>query len=90
MAMDRDDLREYERMREEGVALRDACRTARVRGFDRVSRIRMLRSVYKLSLLEAKETDVQESGTSTSLQEHQAALAPCLEAALSAMADEQQ
>ncbi|MDY7233035.1 hypothetical protein [Hyalangium rubrum] len=86
-----DDFRKYEAMRDNGASPSDVYYHARTDGIDSVSMIRMLRKIFNLSLLEAKEITVGTSSQTTpSLNESQEKLAPALEKALKKYDDEAQ
>jgi ribosomal protein L7/L12 len=67
----------YEVMRERGATPAEVYIAAKAVGEDDVTCIRLLRAVFNLSIVEAKEVTV-----GASLHEHQSGLAPALEEAL--------
>jgi len=77
-----DHFEEYVRMRNEGLASKEAYRRAESSGLDGFARIRMLRSVFGLTLVEAKEVSMIADGQSSSLSEHQEKMLPALKIAL--------
>lgn len=71
-------MSEFEQFRKwklDGMSAHDAYRRARQMGVTEVDSIRMLRSVFELSLRDAKEVTIVASGTATSLEEHEASVA---------------
>jgi len=70
---------EFEQMRAEGASAIDVFRKAKAEGRDDIVCIRMVRAVFGLSLLEAKEVLIIASGIATSLHEHEERLARELE-----------
>jgi hypothetical protein len=76
-----DNFSEYHSMKDSGVKANLACLYAIKSGVDSFAQIRMLRSVYELSLMEAKEVMVTCEGGSVSLDEHQQKLLPSLKKA---------
>lgn len=64
--------RGFEVLRDRGASPSVACRIASAWGLERIERIRMLRVVYGLSLRDAKEVMIVDSGLAASLDEHQA------------------
>jgi ribosomal protein L7/L12 len=78
----KDDFREYELMKAAGIDAKMVFVYARKIGLEPFAQIRMLRSVFGLSLVEAKEVTVTADGASVSLSEHQEKLFPALKEAL--------
>ena len=74
-----DDFRKYEEMRRSGESPPEIYRTARADGLDSITLIRLLRTVCKLSLREAKEVTVVADGLGTSLSDYQEKLLPGVE-----------
>lgn len=72
----------YDKMREDGLSPQEVYLTAKSDGLNPIALIAMLRSVFQLSLIEAKEVTVTADGTAVSLKEQQAKLIPGLEKAL--------
>lgn len=80
-------MSEFERFRElqrRGASPLDAYRAARSEGMADVDAIRMLRTLFGLSLAQAKEAMVVGSGTASSLREHEQAVASALQTELDA------
>jgi ribosomal protein L7/L12 len=71
----------YRAMRAAGARAEEIYRTARIDGMDDIACIRLLRQLFNLSLVEAKEVIVVAEGQATSLQEHQGTLKTGLEKA---------
>lgn len=65
---------EYHKMRNEGLGASDVYAAAVKAGMREIDRIRMIRTVFNLSLREAKEVIVVASGHEQSLSAHQRAL----------------
>jgi hypothetical protein len=65
------DLSEYERMRDEGATPQEVYLSARNQGVDQITGIRILRSIFNLDLLGAKEITIQARGWANSLDEYQ-------------------
>jgi ribosomal protein L7/L12 len=65
-------------MRDGGTSPHDVCLIAIAAGLSDIQQIRMLREVFDLSLVEAKEVMVVASGLGTSLDDYQARLIPSL------------
>jgi hypothetical protein len=78
----KDSFSEYEKLRTAAVDAKVACRHAKHNGLDQFTQIRMLRTVFGLTLVEAKEVSLMADGTSISLSESQKKLLPSLKAAL--------
>lgn len=72
----------YEEIRRGGGDAKQALLRAQSDGLDWTAQIRMLRTVYRLSLPEAKEVMVTADSSSGSLAEHQGKLLPALERAM--------
>ena len=70
-------------MKAAGIAAKTAYLYGQKLGMDPFAQIKMLRSVFGVSLVEAKEVAVTADGSSVSLSEHQAKLFPALNATLS-------
>jgi hypothetical protein len=77
-----DNFDEFIQMKAAGVGAKTAFLYAGKLGLDYFAQIRMLRSVFNLSLVEAKEVSVTADGSSLTLEEHQAKLFPALKAVL--------
>ena len=73
-----DDFFKYEKFKQQGLTPRNVCSIAKEDGLDAFARIKMLRSVYKLSLSEAKEVYIQVETNSENLVEHQEKIIPGL------------
>ena len=73
-----DDFTEYERMKSEGIDVQTVSRYAAKKGLDEFAQIRMLREVFGLSLLRAKEIEVCQEFGVRSLTEYQEKLFPAL------------
>jgi len=78
-----DDFSQYEAAREAGRDPLGAYHAAKAAGLDPFARIRMLRAVYDLSLLAAKDISVR-GDTGQDADTHQATLLPGIEQALDA------
>ena len=70
-----DDFAKYETKKREGATAEQVFRAAARDGQDIITRIRMIRKVYNLSPMQAKEVLLRAEGVSTSLSEHQQRLA---------------
>jgi hypothetical protein len=70
-----DDFSKYERMKDAGSSPEDVYREAARSGVDPITRIRMIRAVYSLSLGQAKEVWVRAEGVADSLDEYQGKIA---------------
>jgi hypothetical protein len=66
-------------MRKSGASPEDVYRSAEQDGVDAITRIRLIRAVYSLSLGQAKEVVVRADGRASSLDEHQAKIADNLQ-----------
>lgn len=73
-----------------GATPREVYLQAKTDGLGDISCVRLLRAVFSLSLIEAKEIVVTVSGRAKSLLEHQANLAPALWAALDILSAEEE
>lgn len=78
MIKDVDDFSAYARLKIAGRSAEEAYAKAKKEGLDPFTCIRMLRSVYNLSLVEAKEVTVIVETKSSSLMEHEARLLPVI------------
>lgn len=65
----------YEALQQQGIAPSEVYRVATGAGMSDIDAIRMLRTVFGLTLAEAKEAMVVGSGTAVSLEAHESALA---------------
>jgi hypothetical protein len=74
-----DDFVKYESMKAAGASAVDVYRKAVADGVDSITSIRLLRKVYGLSLVEAKDVTIRASGAAKSLDEFQAGLVEPLE-----------
>jgi hypothetical protein len=79
----------YKQLRDAGAAPLDIARIAVADGLDPITHIRLIRTVFQLSLTEAKEIMIIADDQATSLAEHQASLLPALTQTLAAAAQEQ-
>lgn len=70
-----DDFTKYEAMRNSGVASEDVYRAAMQDGLDAITRIRLIRVIYSLSLTQAKEVIVRAEGQASSLDDYQSKIA---------------
>jgi hypothetical protein len=70
---------EYQEMKENGIEAGVAFLFGKKNGVDDIALIRMLRQVYGLTLIQAKEVSVTADGTFVSLNEYQEKLLPALE-----------
>jgi len=77
------DLRKYQQIQAAGATPIDIYRLAQQEGLGEIACIRLIRQLFQLSLVEAKEVIVRATGLSSSLHARQATLAPALEEALS-------
>ncbi len=75
----KDDFSKYEKMRDVGASAEDVYREAARSGLDDITRIRLVRAVYSLSLAEAKDVFVRAEGLAESRDEFQGMIADCLE-----------
>ncbi|NRA28031.1 MAG: hypothetical protein HRU10_12380 [Opitutales bacterium] len=73
-----EDFSEFEIMKAANVSAEMAYLYSKKIGLDLFTQIRMLRSVYEMSIQEAKEVTIKASGTSKTLSEHQEKLFPAL------------
>lgn len=78
-----DDFTHYEAMRDGGATPREVYLAAKQHHADEIMAIRLLRKVFGLSLVEAKQATVGEP-----LADHQAKLAPALGRALEDLTQE--
>jgi hypothetical protein len=77
-----DDFSKYESMRDKGTSPKDVCLMAQTDGLDPITVIRLLRSVFSLSLVQAKEVMVVAERSASSLEKYQEKLALSLEDSL--------
>lgn len=80
-----DDLSKYERMREQGSSPQAIYLAGKAASLDPITLIRLLRTVCRLSLAEAKEVTVVADGLASSLGDFQAQLIPVIEKALKSL-----
>lgn len=73
-----DDFQKYEQLYSENASPEDAYLQAEADGLSPLTRIRMLTSVFKLNLEQAKKISVTADRSSNGLIEHQAKLLPAL------------
>lgn len=73
-----DDFKKYEILHNQGIMPLETCLLAKSDGLSLAERIRMLRSIFNLSLIQAKEIEVMASTGASSLLEHQEKLANTL------------
>ena len=73
-----DNFSEYERMRDAGSTAEQVYRAAVRDGIDSITRIRLIRAVFSLSLGQAKEVIVRADGQAESLDQHQERIANAL------------
>ena len=73
-----DDFTKYEVMRNSGKGPKDVYRAAMQDNVDAITRIRLIRAVYSLSLSQAKEVIVLAEARASSLDEYQSQLADSL------------
>ena len=73
-----DDFTKYALLREKGSSAHQAYLIAKSDGLDFAACIRMLRSVYEVPFMDAKEITVQADGLGTSLDDYQEKLIPGL------------
>jgi hypothetical protein len=74
-----DDFMKYQILKEEGISPKLAYQLAGKDGLDIPTRIRMLRKVFDLSFLQAKEVSITASEKAKSLNDYQEKLLPELE-----------
>ena len=78
-----DDFSQYESMRDAGSSPEEVYRAATRDGLDSITRIRLIRAVYSLSLRQAKEVWVRAEDIAESLVVHEAktaeVIAPIIE-----------
>ena len=77
-----DDFSAYERSRDAGASPKEVYLRGRADGLDEITSIRMIRKVFSLSLVQAKEVTVVADGLADSLEEFQERLIPVVEQAL--------
>jgi len=77
-----DDFTKYRELRDQGWSAQDVYRSAQADGFDAIALIRLVRGVFGLSLVEAKEVKVLAEGLAPSLAVYQEQLVPVQEQAL--------
>jgi len=65
----------YADMRDAGGAPDEVYMAAKASGLSEIEAIRMLRTVFGMSLQEAKETTIVASGSASSLKEHEEQIA---------------
>ena len=82
-----DEFETFHEMKRRGRSPVECAMAAKDAGLDFIPRIRMLREVYGLSLVDAKEAIVVSEGWS-SLHEYQGSLVPALESAFKALESE--
>jgi hypothetical protein len=76
------DLLKYKRLTELGASPSEIARVASRDGVQPIEQIKLLRELFNLSLVEAKEVYITADGVYASLNEYQATLIPLLETAL--------
>jgi hypothetical protein len=76
----RDDFSKYESMKQAGSSPEEVYRAAVRDGVDNISMFRLIRSVFAMSLTEAKEVIVRGQGWANSLEEYHDQIADILEA----------
>jgi hypothetical protein len=81
------DFRRYGAMRDSGASPEVVCRSAIADGHDPVTLIRLLRWVFQLSLVKAKEVRVRGEGLAGTLAEYQEKLVEPLRIALEAISE---
>jgi hypothetical protein len=74
-----DDFTKYQILKEQGISPKQAYQLAGKDGLDIPAGIRMLRKVFELSFLQAKEVSIIASGKAKSLNDYQEKLLPELE-----------
>ena len=74
-----DNFTKYQILKEQGISPKQAYQLAGKDGLNIPARIRMLREVFELSFLQAKEVSVMASGEAKSLNDYQEKLLPKLE-----------
>ena len=77
-----DDFTKYQDLFKQGNSPEQVYYIASVDGLDIAARIRMLRNVFKLSFIEAKEVSVKALGQAKNLSDHQESFLPELERVL--------
>lgn len=83
-----DDFRRYEAMRDAGADPQAVYRSAKADGLDWVTRIRLIRRLFDLSLVEAKEVGVIADGLAASLEQYQERFIEPVQEALSISVEE--
>jgi hypothetical protein len=83
-----DDFTDYEALRDQGEAPHEVYEAAKARGLDFISCILMLRSVFNLGLLEAKEIIMQVDEGVKTLSDHQERCVPMVEIVLEKIKNE--
>jgi hypothetical protein len=78
----------YEAMQKSGLSPKDVTRVAIEDGFDFAQNLKMLRTVFGLDLVPAKEAWIQAKGLANSLDEYQRSLTPAIEDALTNLPNE--
>lgn len=78
----RTDLDVFHELQAAGASPADAYRAAKMLGLTEIVAIRMLREVFGLDLVRAKEVTLVASGEADSLAQHEERLRPMVEAAL--------
>ena len=76
------DYRRFEAMRDSGCGPTEVTSAAIAEGFNFVDNLHMLRAVFNLELVHAKEAWIQANGFASSLDEYQECLIPEIERAL--------
>ena len=74
-----DNFTKYDGMRDTGVGPEEVYRVAMQDGIDAITRVRLIRAVYSLSLTQAKEVIVRAEGSASSLDEYQRKIAENLQ-----------
>ena len=77
-----DNFSQYQRMRNDGSSAQDVYLTARANGCDWPTCLRLLRSVFDLDFIQAKEITVVANQLGTSLSEYQGKFVDALEQVL--------
>jgi hypothetical protein len=74
-------LQEYRPLLEQGIPPQEVYLRAKEQGLDNILCLRLVRELFNLSVVEAKEVSVIAQGLAISLSEHQAKFIPALEEA---------
>ena len=73
-----DNFTKYETLRVAGSSAEEVYQTVQREGIDPITRIRLIRAVFSVSLGQAKEVIVRAEGRAPSLDKHQESIADAL------------